>query len=65
MRVLLAEDDDLLGSGLRAGLRQQGFQVDWVRDGHAAACEPVSYTHLDVYKRQLDSWMHTKPVSGW
>lgn len=39
MRVLLAEDDDLLGSGLRAGLRQQGFQVDWVRDGHAAAAE--------------------------
>jgi DNA-binding response OmpR family regulator len=39
MRVLLAEDDDLLGSGLRAGLRQQGFQVDWVRDGHAAECE--------------------------
>ncbi|MBA4256956.1 MAG: DNA-binding response regulator [Polaromonas sp.] len=39
MRVLLAEDDELLGSGLRAGLRQQGFQVDWVRDGHAAACE--------------------------
>ncbi len=39
MRVLLAEDDDLLGSGLRAGLRQHGFQVDWVRDGHAAGCE--------------------------
>ncbi|MDP3423011.1 MAG: response regulator transcription factor [Burkholderiaceae bacterium] len=39
MRVLLAEDDDLLGSGLRAGLRQQGFQVDWVRDGLAASCE--------------------------
>ena len=39
MRVLLAEDDDLLGAGLRAGLRQQGFQVDWVRDGHAAALE--------------------------
>lgn len=36
MRVLLAEDDALLGDGLRTGLRQQGFQVDWVRDGDAA-----------------------------
>lgn len=35
MRILLAENDTLLGDGLRAGLRQQGFQVDWVR-----ACAP-------------------------
>ena len=39
MRILLAEDDVLLGDGLRAGLRQQGFQVDWVRDGQAAERE--------------------------
>jgi DNA-binding response OmpR family regulator len=39
MRVLLAEDDHLLGSGLRAGLQQQGFQVDWVQDGVAAQRE--------------------------
>ena len=39
MRILLAEDDRLLGDGLRAGLRQQGFQVDWVRDGAAAERE--------------------------
>lgn len=39
MRILLAEDDPMLGDGLRAGLRQQGFQVDWVRDGHAAERE--------------------------
>ncbi|MFO1268510.1 MAG: winged helix-turn-helix domain-containing protein [Rubrivivax sp.] len=36
MRILLVEDDSLLGDGLRAGLRQQGFLVDWVRDGVAA-----------------------------
>ncbi len=36
MRILLAEDDPLLGDGLQAGLRQMGFQVDWVRDGVAA-----------------------------
>ena len=39
MRILLAEDDALLGDGLRAGLRQLGFQVDWVRDGNAAERE--------------------------
>ncbi|MBE0473759.1 winged helix-turn-helix domain-containing protein [Rhodoferax sp.] len=39
MRILLAEDDTMLGDGLRAGLRQQGFQVDWVRDGLAAERE--------------------------
>src|SRR5512138_2503117 len=39
MRILLAEDDQLLGDGLRAGLRQLGFQVDWVRNGEAAERE--------------------------
>ncbi len=39
MRILLAEDDPLLGDGLRAGLRQLGFLVDWVRDGAAAERE--------------------------
>jgi two-component system OmpR family response regulator/two-component system response regulator QseB len=39
MRILLAEDDALLGDALRAGLRQLGFQVDWVRDGAAAEHE--------------------------
>ncbi|MDD2810658.1 winged helix-turn-helix domain-containing protein [Rhodoferax sp.] len=42
MRILLAEDDVMLGDGLRAGLRQQGFQVDWVRDGLAAERELCS-----------------------
>jgi DNA-binding response OmpR family regulator len=42
MRILLAEDDPILGDGLRAGLRQLGFQVDWVRDGLAAERELAS-----------------------
>ena len=52
MRILLAEDDPLLGDGLRAGLRQLGFQVDWVRDGHAAErelrSEPYAAAVLDL-----------------
>ncbi len=39
MRILLAEDDPLLGDGLRARLRQLGFLVDWVKDGEAAERE--------------------------
>lgn len=42
MRILLAEDDAMLGDGLRAGLRQLGFSVDWVRDGVAAERELLS-----------------------
>jgi DNA-binding response OmpR family regulator len=42
MRILLAEDDPMLGDGLRAGLRQLGFQVDWVREGLAAERELIS-----------------------
>ena len=45
MRVLLAEDDELLGSGLEAGLGQHGFAVDWVRDGVAAERELLAGEH--------------------
>lgn len=36
MRILLVEDDNLLGDGVQAGLIQNGFGVDWVKDGVAA-----------------------------
>jgi DNA-binding response OmpR family regulator len=36
MRLLLVEDDNILGDGIRAGLAQEGYAVDWVQDGHAA-----------------------------
>ncbi len=36
MRILLVEDDPLLGDGLSIGLRQAGHAVDWLRDGEAA-----------------------------
>lgn len=52
MHILLAEDDPLLGDGLRAGLRQLGFQVDWVRNGAAAERElraqPYAAAVLDL-----------------
>ena len=36
MRLLIVEDDSLLGGGLRAALGKAGFAVTWVRDGKAA-----------------------------
>ncbi len=36
MRVLLVEDDALLGAGLRAALGKAGFDVSWVKDGATA-----------------------------
>lgn len=37
MRILLVEDDPLIGNGLHLGLRREGFAVDWVQDGNAAS----------------------------
>ena len=36
MKLLLAEDDPMVGEGMQQGLRQAGFVVDWARDGAAA-----------------------------
>lgn len=52
MRILLVEDDPLLGDGLTAGLRQAGFAVDWVKDGvasdHALKNETFDLVVLDL-----------------
>jgi two-component system, OmpR family, response regulator len=36
VRILLVEDDDMLGEAVRDGLRQESYVVDWVQDGGAA-----------------------------
>jgi len=36
VRLLLVEDDQMIGESVRQGLQQDGFAVDWVRDGQAA-----------------------------
>lgn len=36
MRLLLVEDDRLLGNGIEVGLKQAGFTVDWAKDGREA-----------------------------
>jgi len=37
MKLLLAEDDPMVGAGMQQGLRLAGHTVDWVRDGEAAS----------------------------
>ena len=36
MRILLVEDDDMIGESVVAGLECEGHAVDWVRDGNSA-----------------------------
>jgi two-component system, OmpR family, response regulator QseB len=42
MRLLLVEDDRMIGEGLRAALRLEGHAVDWVRDVAAARASLAS-----------------------
>jgi two-component system response regulator QseB len=45
MRVLLVEDDPMIGASVEKGLRQDGFAVDWVRDGRAAETAAATHTY--------------------
>ena len=47
MRILLAEDDQLLGDGIRSGLGLEGDTVDWVSDG-VAADQALSTDEFDL-----------------
>jgi len=47
MRILLVEDDELLGDGLRTGLAQYGYTVDWLKDG-ASADQALRTEHFDI-----------------
>jgi two-component system response regulator QseB len=52
MRILLAEDDTMLGSGIERGLRMAGFTLDWVRNGNSAQTalrtQPYDVVLLDI-----------------
>lgn len=48
MRILVAEDDIDLGSGITAGLQKLGFTVDWVKDGVAAELAGKDAQNFDV-----------------
>ena len=45
MKILLVEDDQLLGDGIAAGLTQAGFTVDWVLDGQQADTALLTHSY--------------------
>ena len=75
MRILLVEDDSLLGEGLLSGLQRKNYSVDWVKNGESALAAIASTDYdavildiglpkmsgLDVLKRSRKQG-HTIPV---
>ena len=45
MRLLLVEDDAMIGAAAQQGLRQEGHTVDWVRDGREAEVALIDRVH--------------------
>jgi two-component system response regulator QseB len=45
MRLLLAEDDRMIGASIERGLKQDGFAVDWVQDGRAVELALAENVH--------------------
>ena len=58
MRILLIEDDSLIGNGLQIGLTQLSFAVDWFTDGKtgldALTSAPYDAVVLDLTLPKLD-----------
>lgn len=48
MRLLLVEDDPMIGESLREALRRQGFAADWLRDGETAEAVLASGERFDA-----------------
>jgi len=71
MRLLLVEDDLLLGDGLRAGVAQLGYVAEWVKNGEDAlallampAEEPFAAVVLDVGLPGQDGLAVLKALRG-
>ena len=45
MRLLLVEDDPMIGKSVQQGLKHEGYTVDWVRDGQAAELALANDVH--------------------
>lgn len=58
MRILLIEDDSLIGEGLKIGLTKSGFSVDWFTDGktglEALSVAPYDAVVLDLTLPKMD-----------
>jgi two-component system, OmpR family, response regulator QseB len=70
MRLLLVEDDHMIGESLVRGLRDDGYVVDWVKDGAAALAAihdtqtPYSIAVLDWNLPRKDGLSVLKSARG-
>jgi DNA-binding response OmpR family regulator len=68
VRILLVEDDSLLGDGIRAGLKLADYAVDWVRDGEAARLALLDHDYdacvLDLGLPRRDGLSVLKDLRG-
>ena len=66
MRLLLAEDEAHAGQYLVKGLEENGFVVDWVRNGvdavHQAKTSAYELIVLDVGLPDMDGWMALREI---
>lgn len=68
MRVLIVEDDALLGDALQIGLRAQGIAAEWLRDGRSAdealRTEEFAVLVLDIGLPQMDGLQLLRNMRG-
>lgn len=70
MRLLLVEDDPMIGDSVRSALRQEGFTIDWVRDGREGELafsgdgEPYDLMLLDLGLPRRDGLSLLKLLRG-
>ena len=68
MRLLLVEDDPMIGDAIRVGLKREGFTVDWVRraeaGGEALRTEPYELALLDLGLPGGDGLTLLKAIRG-
>lgn len=68
MRVLLVEDDPLLGDGIKTALQREGYAVDWMDNGReamaAARYDDFSVMVLDLGLPDIDGMKVLEAVRG-
>ena len=52
MRLLVVEDDPMIGLAVANGLREGGYTVDWVQDGHAVELSAREFAVLEALMRE-------------
>jgi len=66
--LLLVEDDPMIGEAIRAGLKREGFVVDWVHDAESASrvlgSEPFELLLLDLGLPGSDGLKLLKSLRG-